>query len=48
METLSNDLLSLIAAFEEGLDAEALAFDDDDVYEWEQCLSYTGEDDDEV
>jgi hypothetical protein len=33
METLSNDLLSLIADLEEGLDPEATAFEADDELE---------------
>jgi hypothetical protein len=48
METLSNDLLSLIADLEADVEVPDFDDDDDDVYEWEQCLSYTGEDDDEV
>ncbi len=49
MEILDQDIMSLIADLE--ADVEVPDFDDDDdddVYEWEQCLSYTGEDDDEV
>ncbi len=45
MEILDQDIMSLLADLEADLDAD-LEFDaDDDVYEWEQCLSYTGEDD---
>jgi len=49
MEILDQDIMSLLADLEADLDSD-LDFDadDDDVYEWEQCLSYTGEDDDEV
>lgn len=45
MEILDQDIMSLLADLEADLDTD-LDFDaDDDVYEWEQCLSYTGEDD---
>ncbi len=43
METLDLATLELLAALEADLDVD-LDFDDDDVYEWEQCLSYTGDD----
>jgi hypothetical protein len=42
MEILDQDIMSLIADLE--TDVEVADFDDDDVYEWEQCLSYTGDD----
>ncbi len=47
MEILDQDIMSLIADLE--TDVEVADFDDDDdddVYEWEQCLSYTGDDED--
>ena len=43
MEILDQDIMSLIADLE--ADVEVPDFDDDDdVYEWELCLSYTGDD----
>ena len=45
MEILDQDIMSLIADLE--ADVEVPDFDDDDVYEWELCLSYTGEDDED-
>ncbi len=41
-EILDLATLELLAALE--ADLEVPDFDDDDVYEWEQCLSYTGDD----
>jgi len=46
METLSTDCLDLIADLE--ADVEVPDFDDDDVYEWELCLSYTGDEDEDL
>jgi hypothetical protein len=43
-EILDLATLELLAALE--ADLEVADFDDDDVYEWEQCLSYTGDDED--
>jgi hypothetical protein len=45
METLDLETLELLAALE--ADLEVPDFDDDDVYEWELCLSYTGDDEEE-
>ena len=43
METLDLATLELLAALEADLEVPDFD-DDDDVYEWEQCLSYTGDD----
>ena len=46
MEILDQDIMSLIADLE--ADVEVPDFDDDDVYEWELCLSYTGDEDEDL
>jgi len=43
METLDLATLALLDALEADLEVPDFD-DDDDVYEWEQCLSYTGDD----
>jgi hypothetical protein len=45
-EILDLQTLELLAALE--ADLEVPDFDDDDVYEWEQCLSYTGDEDEDL